>query len=190
MAFAASDAHAAARGAWQPLSVEWAYYHALQRDGGVPHAGLTMGGMLDELRLDGQPEEAAWPYLAELFTDISAWVPPRASPVYRRNSTSRPATVEAMFESLDADHPVLFTMSISKSFRRPGTGGVIESTEPLEPNRVHALIAVGHGHRQEDKFVLVRNSWGDAWGSGGYAWIAIPYLTPRLLRTATMAGVP
>ena len=36
MAFAASDAHAAARDGWEPLSTEWAYYHALKRDGGLP----------------------------------------------------------------------------------------------------------------------------------------------------------
>lgn len=190
MAFAASDAHAAARGAWQPLSVEWAYYHALQRDGGKPHAGATMDGMLGAIRLDGQPEEAAWPYIPAFFTDIAAWVPPKASPIFRRDSTPQTATVEAMLACLDADTPVLFTMSISKSFRRPGSGGVIDAVEPLEPNRIHALVAVGHGHRQKQKFILARNSWGDAWGAMGYAWIATPYIKARLLRVATMAAEP
>lgn len=188
MAFAASDAHAVARGAWQPLSVEWAYYHALQRDGGVPHAGATMAGMLDALRLDGQPEEAAWPYIAKFFTDIAAWVPPKANPIFRRDSTSQTATVEAILACVDAGNPVLFTMSISKSFRRPGSGGVIDVTEPVEPRRVHALVAVGHGHRLQEKFILVRNSWGEAWGAEGYAWIAEPYVKARLLRVATMTG--
>ena len=36
MAFAASDAHGAARDGWEPLSTEWAYYHALKRDSGLP----------------------------------------------------------------------------------------------------------------------------------------------------------
>jgi hypothetical protein len=61
MAFAASDAHAGVRAGWRPLSVEWAYYYALKRDRGVPHDGATMGGMLAALRLDGQPDEEAWP---------------------------------------------------------------------------------------------------------------------------------
>src|SRR6266849_3142880 len=81
MAFAASDAHAGVRPGWQPLSVEWAYYCALKQDGGVPHDGVTMGGMLATLRIDGQPEEEAWPYIAEFFTDFTAWVPPKANPV-------------------------------------------------------------------------------------------------------------
>lgn len=188
MAFAASDAHAAVRAGWQPLSAEWAYYYALKRDGGTPHDGATMDGMLEALRLDGQPEEAAWPYIASMFSDMTAWVPPKANPVFRRENARQTATVDAMIARLDADDPVLFTMSISKSFFKPGPGGVIDAHEPLEPRRVHALIAVGHGRRQQMTFVLVRNSWGEAWGTEGYGWVAVSYLKPRLLRAATMAG--
>jgi Zn-dependent peptidase ImmA (M78 family) len=188
MAFAASDAHAGARAGWQPLSTEWAYYYALKRDGSVPHEGATMSGMLDAIRLDGQPEEAAWPYIAEMFTDMAVWVPPKANPVFRRESAPRAATIEEMIDCLEADDPVLFTMSVSTSFFKPGPGGVIDAAEPLEPKRVHALIAVGHGHRQQEIFVIVRNSWGEPWGVEGYAWLATSYLKPRLLRAATMAG--
>jgi Papain family cysteine protease len=188
MAFAASDAHAGVRAGWQPLSTEWAYYHALKREGGAPHDGATMTGMLDALRINGQPEEAAWPYIAELFTDMTVWVPPKAAPVFRRDSTPQTATVEAIIDRLDANDPVLFTMSVSTSFFRHGPGGVIAAVEPLEPKRVHALVAVGHGHRQQDVFVLVRNSWGQAWGVDGYGWVATSYLKSRLLRVATMAG--
>lgn len=96
MAFAASDAHAGVRGGWQPLSAEWVYYHALKRNGGTPHDGVTMEGMLAALRLDGQPEEEAWPYIAELFTDLTAWVPPKANPVFRRESRPLAATIEML----------------------------------------------------------------------------------------------
>ena len=188
MAFAASDAHAGARAGWDPLSVEWAYYHALKRDGGTPHCGTTMDGILATLRLDGQPDEAAWPYIAELFTDVTGWVPPRADPVFRRGATPQTATVETMIDRLDADAPVLFTMSVSTSFFRPDRDGIIAAVEPLEPKRVHALVAVGHGRRGRDRFVLVRNSWGETWGIEGYGWVATGYLEPRLLQAAVMAG--
>lgn len=168
MAFAASDAHAGARTGWQPLSAEWAYYHALKRDGGSPHDGVTMDSMLEALRCDGQPCEEVWPYIARLFTDVAAWAPPAAKQVFRRESNRQSATVEAVIERLDAGDPVLFTMSVSSSFFTPGSDGVIAAVEAIEPARIHALVAVGHGHRQKEVFILVRNSWGEAWELQGY----------------------
>lgn len=191
MAFAASDAHAGARPGWEPLSVEWAYYHALKRDGVQPHQGVHLSTMLATLRGDGQPIEACWPYVAEMFKDVTAWKPPAsADPIFRRDSENASATVSGIVGHLDKDQPVLFTMSISPAFYRPDSAGVVASAEALMPKRVHALVAVGHGARGADRLILVRNSWGTAWGLNGHAWLDTAYLAPRLLVAATMAGEP
>lgn len=189
MAFAGSDAHAGVRPGWKPLSVEWAYYHALQREGAQPHEGVRLRTMLATLRGDGQPVEAAWPYISSLFTDLAGWLPPASTgPVYRRDSVSVQATVADIVAQVDQDRPVLFTMSLSKAFYHAPADGVISADEPLEPKRVHALVAVGHGRRGADRFVLVRNSWGQGWALAGHAWIDVAYLKPRLFVAATMAG--
>jgi len=73
LAFAASDAHAARRAGWEPLSTEWAYYHALKRDGGRPDEGATLGGMLATIKSDGQPIEAEWPYIKAPIADLTSW---------------------------------------------------------------------------------------------------------------------
>lgn len=191
MAFAASDAHAGARSGWDPLSVEWVYYHALKRDGVQPHQGVHFTTMLATLRGDGQPVEACWPYVAEMFTDFTAWKPPvGVSPLFRRNSVDQSATVSGIIDRIDQDQPVLFTTSISPAFYRPDPFGVVASAEALMPKRVHALVAVGHGTQGSKRFVLVRNSWGATWGLNGHAWVDTNYLAPRLLAAATMAGDP
>lgn len=189
MAFAASDAHAAARSGWDPLSVEWIYYYALKRDGVQPHQGVNFATMLRTLRGEGQPVEACWPYIAKLFTDFTAWKPPATfDSMYRRDSADAPATVPGIVGRIDQDQPVLFTTSISPAFYRPDPLGVISSSEEPMPQRVHALVAVGHGARGSNRFVLVRNSWGMGWGIDGHAWVDTNYLAPRLLMAAIMAG--
>ncbi len=191
MAFAASDAHAGVRPGWDPLSVEWAYYHALRRAGVQPHQGVSLPTMLATLEGDGQPEEAVWPYIPEEFTDLTRWYPPvTSSPCYRRRSTQVPATLPVVVRELDQDRPVLLVMSVSMAFFQPGPGGVVASPEPIMPNRVHAVVAVGYGASSAERFVLVRNSWGEAWGDAGHGWLSVNYLEPRLLAAATMSGVP
>ena len=191
MTFAASDAHAAARPGWEPLSVEWAYFHALKRDGTQPHVGVSLRTMLATLREDGQPIEAVWPYIASTFSDLNTYVPPPTSdPLYHRNSITVNPTTDQIIMQLTQDRPVLFTMSISRSFFFAPADGIVTGKDPLEPHRVHALIAVGHGHVGTDRFVLTRNSWGEGWALDGHAWLGVDYMQPRLLAAATLTEEP
>ena len=187
MAFAGSDAHAGARPGWEPLSVEWAYYHALQRDGAEPNEGVSLNAMLETLRVDGQPVEAAWPYITSSFVNVAEYHPPSTgNPLYRRDSVKVLPTVERIVEQLDRDQPVLLTMSVSHSFFHVPGNGVIAASEPIESHRIHAVVAVGHGHSSSDHLILVRNSWGEDWALEGHAWLHIAYLEPRLLATASL----
>lgn len=192
LAFAASDTHAAARGLpINPLSAEWAYYHAVHRDGGRPGDGATLGGMLDGIRVDGQPVEAAWPYVDGPDPDPASWgPPPSVTKLFRRDGTVRdPCGVSDVVEALGAGTPTLLVMTISDAFYSPGRDGIVAGAEPPDPGRVHAVLAVGHGSLADDAgAVLVRNSWGPEWGEAGHAWLHEDYLAPRLLRSAMMAG--
>jgi C1A family cysteine protease len=191
MAFAASDVHAAARTGWDPLSTEWAYYHALKRDGGLPHQGATLDAMLATIKSDGQPVEAEWPYIKVPVLDVTSWNPPApAKQLFFRDHRTCPLTVQDVIDHVTAGTPVLVTMMLSNAFFRPDADGVVERDEPPDPKRRHAVVAVGHGERGKGRFVLVRNSWGEAWGLNGHAWIAVDYLTRRLTGAAIMTTEP
>ena len=189
MAFAASDTHAAVRPEWNPLSVEWAYYHALQREGGQPADGVGLSAMLTTLHEDGQPLEASWPYIVAQSIDTTQYSPPYiAGPLHRRASALIPATTESIVEQIDVGNPVLFTARISRDFFKVAGDGIVSTHEPTLTVGNHALIAVGHGHRDHERFILIRNSWGPDWALEGYAWLAFPYLRQRLLGAAILKG--
>ena len=187
MAFAASDAHAGLRAGWEPLSAEWAYYHAVHRDGGKPDNGATLTSMLKVLGVDGQPHETGWPYIAKPILDPAVWKPPLGVlPLFRRYGNGIIATLDEIKRQLDAGVPVLITMQLSDAFYLPDKEGIVDSVEKPDPKRKHAVVAVGHGVRASDSMILIRNSWGPDWGSAGYAWLTESYLTLRLLQAAIL----
>lgn len=189
LAFAASDTHAALRSTWTPLSCEFAFYHAQRRANRSPSQGATLGSMLEALRHDGQPMEAGWPYLTDLPADIANWLPPsHGHPVFRRNGAAGSNTVAAVIDKLDQQEPVILLTTLSASFFSPTIEGVVDLAqgEFPDPTLRHAVVAVGHGTINGSKAVLVRNSWGTAWGVDGHAWLTEQFLTPRLFATANL----
>jgi C1A family cysteine protease len=185
MAFAASDAHAAARGKPEFLSTEFAHFHAVRRRQPFdPHSGVSFRLMAQTISKDGQPPEGAWPYLAALPTKLADWKPPvPCAPIFRRRYQMEPAAIGRICQHLQNAQAVVMTMNISTSFFRPAEGFVGPASEPAV--NTHAVVAVGYGKRAQSLVVLVRNSWGEAWGLQGHAWIAAEYLRPRLLKIGT-----
>lgn len=189
MAFAVSDAHAGLRAGWTPLSCEFAFYHAQRRAARLPSQGALLSAMLDALREDGQPQEMGWPYLLATPTDPASWTPPASvGTLFGRDGEKTVASVDDVIRELDTGRPVIILLMLSAAFYQPGPGGVVHSGpgESPEPQRRHAVIAVGHGKANAHRVILVRNSWGDRWGDRGYGWLTEPFLEPRLFAAAKL----
>jgi hypothetical protein len=189
LAFAASDLHAALRGTWSPLSCEYVFYHAQKRAKRKPTEGATLTSILEALRDDGQPHEAGWAYLTQLPADLTQWQPPVGiAPLFRRAGEAGKDTLDAIIDELARGRPVLILLKLSRSFDWVKADGVVDPAAGEQPEhlRRHAVIALGHGEIGGQRAVLVRNSWGDGWGDGGYGWLTETYLLPRVFRLAIL----
>ena len=189
LAFAASDAHAALRDGWSPLSCEFAFFHAHRRSGTTPEQGASLSSMLDALRLDGQPAESGWPYLDIVPADLAHWVPPTdVGPRFGRNGAANSCIIPSILAALDSGTPVLLLTMLSKSFYAPSNAGIVDpgKDENPDPALRHAVVAVGHGTTSDQTAILIRNSWGAAWGEDGHAWLTEKFLSPRLFATAIL----
>ena len=186
-AFAASDAHAAMRTGWEPLSCEYVYHHAVRRDGGCPEEGATLRSVLEAVEIEGQPCESGWPYLDVMPDELCQWHPPaNVGELFRRRTSGVAPALNMVKAVLDSGTPAIVGMTVSDAFYEPDAEGIIDTDEPEDPTRRHAIIAVGRGRRGNRGLILVRNSWGDEWGLNGYAWIAESYLAPRLRSVAVL----
>ena len=144
--------------------------------------------MLEALAEDGQPIEAAWPYLRQGPKADATWSPPPfAEEPFKRSGLSVTADWSSLTGLLGQGRPVLLLLMLSRSFFGP-VEGVVEAAndEQPDPTLRHAVLAVGYGTVAGAAAVLVRNSWGEAWGLGGHAWLRADFVTARLFGMALL----
>ena len=179
LAFATSDLHAASRPLpFVPLSAEYLYFHAVQRSNPPdPDDGVTLRAIASALNLDGQPFEAAWPYLASVPTDLSKWKPPRGVSVFRRTLSKANSTIT---NAIDSGNPVLLCLRISAAFYTPDDQGIVPHVKNDPDTGYHAVIGIAHGSLGSSPMILVRNSWGKGWGLNGCGWLYSSYLSKRI----------
>lgn len=191
LAFAASAAHAHGRKRVGPLSVEYLFYHAVANSpGSNPHLGTTFMATATALSNSGQPDEKVWPY-EPLQMTLPDWAPPATSePMHHANTVIGKPDIDDICASLDRGVSVVLGLVTSDSFMQAGPDGMLPRLNPDRQRGGHAVLAVGHGEDAKgDRHILVRNSWGTAWGMVGHAWLSSSYLSTHLHETAVIGPI-
>lgn len=156
----------------------------------------TMGAMV----LFGVPPEEYWPYVVSDFDkEPTAFCYAfaqsyQALSYYRLDPPLIPRNVllNRIKTFLAAGLPSMFGFTVYSSISQALTTGNIPYPTPRE--RIlggHAVDAVGYDDNMKIKntnpggvkttgALLIRNSWGTGWGSGGYGWLPYEYVLKNL----------
>jgi C1A family cysteine protease len=176
LAFTVTAAHevAIAAATAGDLSVEALYWGCKRVDGNW-RGGTTFSSASVAISRPGQPTEAAWPYDATQRDGVAYSPPGRVGGRgwYKsslRQVSSDPNDVRGL---LNGGTPVALGLLVFDTLLRPDAHGRIREPSAGAVSRGrHAVLAVGY--QRSD--LLIRNSWGDSWALGGYAWIADGYI--------------
>lgn len=144
--------------------------------------GATIRDSMVALQNWGDLNESQWPFQ----TDNMFKQPP--PDVYQQASKNKVITFQAVPQdelslkhAIFAHNPVCFGINVYRSFesQKVAKSGRVPVPDPKSEQYLggHAIILVGW---RPGSF-LFRNSWGEGWGNGGYAWIPNEYvLNPEL----------
>ena len=125
----------------------------------------------------GQPEEADFPYCPE-EPSLPIPVLPVGLKHYGRVMVRVSADPTDVACLISAGQPIGLGLRVTPEFFRPN-GNVVPFSEQVMAGLLHAVVAIGVGHEQDNRapWFYVRNSWGPRWGVNGHAWISGAYVS-------------
>jgi len=156
------------------------YYNERAMEGNEgTDAGAMIRDGIKSLHKIGTCSEAEWPYNVDVFTTK----PPESA--YANAGKERaqeyarvPQTLEDMKACIAGGFPFAFGFTVFSSFMTEQVASSGYMTMPSLYDSVlggHAVMAVGYD--DEKKHFIVRNSWGEEWGTKGYFFMPYDFIT-------------
>ncbi|KAL1525176.1 hypothetical protein AB1Y20_020046 [Prymnesium parvum] len=140
--------------------------------------GMTLSGAIEAMQLKGAPLERTYPFdltLVNAKPTEEAFVEARKFKVSASRSVN--VDLDEMRRCLAEGHPIIFGLKLTKAFFNPPRSGRMKTPNPDDPQSaehgMHAMLIVGYMDREQ--VFIVRNSWGENWGVGGYCYVPYDY---------------
>lgn len=174
------------------MAPEAIWWHCVQR-GQTSPAGMALEHASEALQGSGQPPLSRWPWNPTLGYETEE--PPTAAgnPPWRQAHTlvfepAHDGVEDQIEDALAAGFPVVLVVEVTRELQYPAPDGSIDVPDIRSPpGEYHAVLVVGaatdpvNGRR-----LLIRNSWSEAWGAGGYGWLPLDYLVANAVQVAAV----
>jgi C1A family cysteine protease len=176
--------------AFNKLSRLFLYYNArLQTQDTANDAGTYIRLAFSTLTSLGTCLETTWAYDPTMVFTRPSWqsyreaYPNKVSAFYSinplliaaTNTIDPSALTTSIKQALQAQHPVVFGMTVDAGYENTGSDGLVAM--PLS-TRVstggHAQVICGYNDNTQRW--IVKNSWGLTWGNAGYCYVPYAYL--------------
>jgi C1A family cysteine protease len=154
---------------------ERAVEHSVSSD-----SGAMLRDGIKTLAAQGVCPEAKWPYVISTFTKKPSAACYTQAKKHTISSYHRITTLSDMRACLAEGYPFVFGFTVYEGFESPAVAknGVLNLPKRSEKQvGGHAVCAVGYD--DQAKRILVRNSWGPAWGKKGYFTMPYDYVSNR-----------
>lgn len=159
-------------------------------------AQVSAGGMLLEhagaaLTASGQPSLKDWPWNPSLGVateppPAAAGAPPWRTATLAALTLAHDGAEDELEEALAAGSPVVLVIEVTTEFESATPDGLIDVPDIRSPaGDYHAVLVVGATTTLDrGRLLLIRNSWSEYWGAGGYGWLPVDYLIAHAVQAA------